>query len=184
MNWILIAFIVLGGTLLILLAIYFSKPNKKSKDWQLPRVCSIWNRWLKLKTDHVNETGRQFGDSWVNNTCPKGNYLQKFNRTDVACVASPENGTLQLCRQQISNDDVATPFPPRVSPDHPLSPVDHWVSLSESMAVDSGTKRGNAWENSTCPSGALMQQVENEVWCVLPDTVDETNEEAALLKKS
>jgi hypothetical protein len=174
--WLILAFGVVGILFLVFLFTQVKQPRSKPSRW--PAVCEVWNRWLLLKKDRINDTMRQFGDSWVGNVCPKTRYFQSFNRNDAACVARPEEGTVALCQKQISNDNVAMAVEATQNPAEDKASTDHWVSLLEDIRMQ-GVQKGNAWEhNNVCPSGAAFQQLEDELWCVVASDVPAFTSEA------
>ena len=166
-------------SLLIGFGVIYSR--KQSRQIQklnhLPKVCEIWNRWRYLKKDYDASSFKiKLGDNWSNNVCPKNSLFQTYNGSSAICIhpKNQEEVVSLLCTKAISNDDLATPVPALCKPEEPCSSYDHWVFLTEDVEISKGEKHGSAWQNDICPSGAALQRIENETWCVLPKEISTT----------
>ncbi len=174
--WWCVAALGLGTLILVMIIVAFTQKPETNARW--PKVCEVWNRWKRLKKDSIHFNVRQTGDGWQGNVCPQGHFEQLFNRRDVACVKKPEEATMRICENQISNDNVAIAVPS--TKNDQFAAVDHWVTILEDIQFDAGKKRGKAWEkNNICPSGASVQQLEDEIWCVLPEDMADAMKEAS-----
>ena len=163
--------------IVVVFAVIFLNKNKtkslKTSDGSLPLVCSIWDRWLMLSEDLTFDGENKFGNAWNGSVCPSKHLFQSFNRVNGACVRpkDKEESTKQLCKQFISNDEVAFAAPAIYEPNDLAASTDHWVFLNESLKIEHNNKQGDAWNVNICPSGAALQMLEKEIWCERPENI-------------